>query len=123
MILEIKLSNETLEDDDMIKLIKENFNETEMELFKLNYHIYTENKNNPDNYIVKLDKVYKWIGFSRKDNAKRLLIKYFEKNKDYIIKNIILRSEDNVLGRNKEQILLTIKCFKKLCISRYQRSR
>jgi hypothetical protein len=48
MVLEIKISNETLEDDDMIKLIKENFNETEMELFKLNYQIYTEKNNSND---------------------------------------------------------------------------
>jgi hypothetical protein len=114
---EIVISEDTLEDDDMINLIKDNFNETEMELFKLNYQIYTENKNNTNSYVVNLDKVYKWIGFSRKDHAKTLLSKYFFLNKDNIIENqkdyLLPQVREQIkYGHNKELILLKFNLIK-----------
>jgi hypothetical protein len=85
-------SQNILQDDQLISLIKENFNKDDMQLFELNYKIYIANKNNLDNFIVDLDEVYKWVGFARKDNAKKLLEstnlkkeKIFHINKDYII--------------------------------------
>jgi hypothetical protein len=53
-----------------------------MQLFELNYKIYTTHKNNLNDFIVDLNEVYKWIGFSRKDPAKRLLE---SKNNRFII--------------------------------------
>jgi hypothetical protein len=44
-----------------------------MELFNLNYKFYIANKNNIDDFIVDFNEVYKWIGFTRKYNAKTLL--------------------------------------------------
>jgi hypothetical protein len=76
-----------LDDDNLVNLIKTEFNENDMHLFHLNYNIYLDYKNNPNDFIVDLENVYKWIGFSRKDPAKRLLIKDFCENKDYIIKH------------------------------------
>ena len=85
--------NNILYDDQLISLIKENFNKDDMNLFDLNYKIYIANKDNINDFIVNFDEVYKWIGFTRKDNAKTLLIsknkenkQLFEINKDYIIK-------------------------------------
>ena len=116
----IEINKESLTDDDMIKLINENFTEKEMDLFKLNYQIYTENKNNTNSYVVNLDNVYKWIGFNTKGTAKRLLIKYFEDKKDYIINKPLDRPVKRLEvingGQNKEEILLTINCFKKFCM-------
>ena len=80
-------------DDKLLILIKTNFNKDDMELFDLNYKFYIANKNNIDDFIVDFNEVYKWIGFTRKDNAKTLLVSknkekksLFEINKDYIIK-------------------------------------
>lgn len=94
-----------------------------MKLFELNYKIYTSTKNNPEEFIVDLDEVYKWVGFSRKDNAKTLLESknadkknLFEINKDYIIKKVFLAKQENLDGRPSNKILLTIKCFKKYCL-------
>ena len=50
-----------------------------MQLFDLNYKIYTTYKNNPDDFIVDLDEVYKWIGYSRKVHAKNIIRKFKEK--------------------------------------------
>ena len=41
-----------LDDDQLINLIKENFNQNDMQLFNLNYKIYTTYKNNPNDFIV-----------------------------------------------------------------------
>ena len=78
-------SKNILQDDQLISLIKSNFNQTDIKIFELNYGLYTENKNNPNGFHVNFDDVYKWIGFSTKGNAKKLLVKDFELNIDYKI--------------------------------------
>ena len=116
-------------DDKLLILIKTNFNKDDMELFDLNYKFYIANKNNIDDFIVNFNEVYKWIGFTRKDNAKTLLVSknkekksLFEINKDYIIKmnTLIAPVTTGAIkskgGENKEIILLTINCFKKFCL-------
>ena len=45
-----------------------------MELFKLNNNIYKNYKNYKTEFIVNLDEVYKWIGFSSKQNAKHYFL-------------------------------------------------
>jgi phage anti-repressor protein len=62
-------------------------------------------------------------GFGRKDFAKKLLLKHFIKEKDY---KILLPEHEpfrqlaekklNKPGKPKEQILMTIKTFKKFCM-------
>ena len=69
------LSYNILDDDVLIKLIKETFNNDDMKLFELNYKIYKSNKNNLDDFIINLDEIYEWIGFKQKCHAKRLLEK------------------------------------------------
>jgi hypothetical protein len=36
-------------------------------------------------FVIDFNDVWKWIGFTRKDHAKRLLIKLFVENIDYRI--------------------------------------
>ena len=116
----ISSSSNILEDNELINLIKQEFNETDMELFKLNYEIYKTYKNNKNDYIVDLDKVYKFIGFSTKQKSKDLLKKHFEINKDYIISKISLNQlverYNTKGGENKEYIYLKINTFKKICM-------
>ena len=125
----VESNNNFLNDDQLISLIKSNFNKDDMKLFELNYKFYIANKNNPNDFIVDLNDVWECVGFARKDNAKKLLeSKNFEKknlfeiNKDYIIKmkkpiappaGGAIKSKG---GENKEIILLTINCFKKFCL-------
>jgi hypothetical protein len=120
--MEITSNNSIFQDDKLISLLKSNFNENDIELFELNYKIYTINKNNPNKFIVDLDTIWKWVGFSTKGNAKTLLIKEsigFKVNKDYQILLLQLQKQSLVEkrgGTNKEQILLTVNCFKKFCL-------
>ena len=119
-----KLSN-----DYNIKLltkIKANFSDFEQQLFLSSFYCYL-NYNPINDFIIDLDNVWKWLGFSQKIRAKELLEKNFCINKDY--KNLLSLSgeqnfapqvggakKDNRGGHNKEIIMLSIKCFKSLCL-------
>jgi len=64
--------------------------------------------------IVDLDKVIKWLDIN-KGMAKKTLMKSYRKNIDYVIKKVIKPKKSGSGGHNAEQILLTIRFFKKFC--------
>ena len=98
-----------------INKIKNNFNEKEQNLFVTSFYCYL-NFNSLTDFIIDFEDVWKWCGFTRKDNAKRLLEKFFTNDVDY--KVALLRSEErkNEGGFNKEKITLNINTFKKYCL-------
>lgn len=112
----------------LIDKLQQNFTEDEQKLYVCNLFLYL-NYHPIDDFIVNLDNVWKFIGFSNKGNAKRLLQQHFKENIDYKI--IIFRSDDNKTlllrsekqktietrgGHNQETIMLNINTFKKLCL-------
>ena len=121
-----------MQDDDLIQLIKQNFSEDEMEIFKLNFKIYLANENNKNGFVINLDDVYKYIGFKLKQHAKRLLTNKFKLNKDFIIykglsTNLTSTGDTDVNFQvntqmikqntyNNETIMLTVESFKKFCM-------
>jgi len=76
--------------------------------------------NKDDEFIINIEFVFKWIGFARKDHAKRLLEKYFIIDSDYILNNdytqFPIKGEHNNKFKTNEIILLTPNCFKQLCL-------
>jgi phage anti-repressor protein len=62
--------------------------------------------------IIDLDQIIKWLDIN-KHKAKETLKKSYRKNIDYIIKKVYKPKGKG--GQNCEQILLTIRCFKKFC--------
>ena len=104
-------------DDNLIRLIKEEFNNNDNQLFQMSFKLFNISHNKPNDYIIDLDEVYKWIGFSRKDPAKRLLFTQFKEGKHYKMnKEVFHRTVENLGGRPIEKILLNIDCFKKYCL-------
>lgn len=111
----------------LITKIKENFTDFEQQLFISSFYCYL-NCDQKNDYIIDLDNVWKWLGFSQKIRAKELLEKYFVIDKDY--KNIAFSTEKakNIAppnggtnknkhgGQNKQIYMLTIKTFKSLCL-------
>ena len=61
--------------------IKDNFTDNQQQLFVSSFYTYL-NYNTYD-FIIDLENVWRWCGFSRKDPAKRLLEKFFTKDIDY----------------------------------------
>jgi len=101
----------------LINKIKSKFTESQQQLFVSSFYCYL-NYNNKNEFIVDLDNVWKWLGFSRKDPAKVVLNKNFIKDLDYkiLLQQPLEQDENNHGGNNKEQILMTINTFKKFCL-------
>ena len=96
----------------LINKLKDGFSTEEQQLFISSFYCYLNYKS--DDFVIDLDDIWNWLGFTRKDNTKRLLEKYFKPDIDFKI--ISLRSEENSIGRPSEKIMLNIKTFKKMCL-------
>jgi hypothetical protein len=67
-------------------------------------------------FVVDLDNVWNWLGFASKFVSLRTLEKHFKIDVDY--KNIDSSQEapKSHGGHNKQTIMLTVRCFKSLCL-------
>lgn len=99
--------------DKLIEKIQSQFTTDEQQLFVYNFYSYLNYSSNE--FIINFDKAWEFIGFTRKDNAKRLL-KPLRENVDYCITYPNKNTAGNH-GANKERIELTITAFKKICLS------
>jgi hypothetical protein len=97
----------------LIEKIKNQFTESQQQLFVGSFYCYL-NYNSKNDFVIDLDNVWKWVGFIRKDPAKRLLIKFCIENIDYRV--LHPKVENPLGGRLNEQILMTINTFKKFCL-------
>jgi len=100
-----------------INKIKETFTETQQHLFVSSLYCFL-NYHPTNDYIINLDNVWQWLGFSQKDSAKRVIEKHFVLNKDYkiLLHNLAEQKVDGRGGHNKQNILLNVNTFKLFCI-------
>ena len=129
----------------LIEKLQTHFSEIEQRQYVCNLFLYL-NYHPTNDFIVNLDNVWKFIGFSNKANAKRLLKHNFNEEKDYKLifirtdenknkdKNTVIQTDDGHInktlliqtneqknnkdtrGRKEETIMLNINTFKKLCL-------
>ena len=100
----------------LLTKIKEEFTETQQQLFVTSFYCYFNYNKNTD-FVIDLDNVWKWLGFNQKSAAKRVLEKNFTIENDY--KYSLSKLGEQKKGRggsSKEIILLNIKTFKLFCI-------
>jgi hypothetical protein len=112
----------------LIEKIQKSFTDDEQQIFVASFYSYL-NYNSKTDFVIDLDYVWKWCGFTRRDNSKRILDKHFTENVDY--KKLLLKLEEQVTettqnantnknlggaGLNKETILMTVNTFKKFCL-------
>jgi len=103
--------------------IKENFNDNQQQLFVASFYCFL-NYDKKKDFVIDFDNVWKWLGFSRKDAAKRLLENFFTIDIDYKVKKVAppicgarsVSVENQHGGQNKETIMLNINTFKKFCL-------
>ena len=97
--------------------IQRDFTEDDQHMFVTSYYCFL-NYHPANDYVIDLDNVWKWMGFSQKAMAKRCLEKHFIHDKDY--KNSLCRmaKQDGEQhgGHNKETILLNVHTFKRFCM-------
>jgi len=101
----------------LINKIKNNFTNYEQQLFLSSFYCYLKYDPYTD-FVIDLDNVWKWLGFSQKVNAKVLLEKNFNINIDYIKSLLLQQKQCNHTkgGHNKEIFMLNIDTFKKFCL-------
>ena len=97
----------------LISKIKDYFNDSQQQLFVSSFYCYL-NYSQTNDYIINLDDIWKWLGFSQKVNSKVLLEKNFKIDIDYKILKI--EEQKGRGGHNKEKIMLNIKTFKLFCL-------
>lgn len=91
----------------LLNKIKNNFTEAQQRLFISSFYCYL-NYNQTADFIVDLDNIWNWLGFSQKVHAKTSMEKHFIINKDY--KVLLSRLQEQKKGRggqNKETIIMT----------------
>ena len=101
----------------MLIKIQQNFTIFEQQLFVTSFYCYL-NYDQKKDFVVDLDNVWKWLGFTQKIKAKNILEKYFTENIDYK-KSLCDSAQQSIHvkgGHNKEIIMLTIKAFKSFCL-------
>ena len=98
----------------LLTKIRENFNETQQQLFISSFYTYL-NYHPTNDFVIDLDDVWKWLGFQQKYHAKTCLEKNFVTERDYKMSLPQLR-ERSKGGQNRQTILLNIKTFKLFCI-------
>lgn len=118
----------------MLTKIKANFSDFEQQLFLTSFYCYL--KYHPTNdFVIDLDDVWKWLGFSQKIRAKELLEKQFVIDKDYKCLPSFEGKQTNYTnvlktqsgeqkkekgkgrgGHNLQKFILNIKTFKSLCL-------
>jgi hypothetical protein len=101
----------------LLTKIKANFSENEQQLFLASFYCYLKHDTHQD-FVIDLDEVWEWLGFKQKVNAKTLLEKSFENEKDYK-KSLLLQQKQTISikgGHNKEIIMLNVDTFKRFCL-------
>jgi hypothetical protein len=101
----------------LVEKVKNNFTNYEQQMFLSSFYCYLKYDSKND-YIIDLDNVWKWLDFSQKDAAKRVIEKNFLINKDYKIfaPQVGGAKKDTRGGHNKEVIMLNVETFKKFCL-------
>ena len=93
----------------LIEKIQHNFTNYEQQIFLSSFFCYLKYDYKKD-FVIDLDNVWKWLGFSQKVNAKTLLEKNFVIDKDYKKLLLLLQKQTEHIkgGHNKETFLLNI---------------
>jgi hypothetical protein len=116
-----KLSN--VYNGKLLTKIKDVFTDFEQQLFVSSFYCYLNYNKNID-FVVDLDNVWKWLGFSTKQHLTTVLEKHFTIEIDYKYTlpqfggalTQISKQVKQTGGQNIKKIFLTVKCFKSLCL-------
>jgi hypothetical protein len=90
----VKLFNDAYKNT-IIQKLSENFDTNDQKLFLTSFYCFL-NYDTKKDFVIDFDTVWKWCGFTRKDNAKTLLTKHFTIEIDYKVQNTFPASAGKV---------------------------
>ena len=101
----------------LVEKVKNNFTNYEQQLFLSSFYCYLKYDSKND-FVIDLDNIWQWLGFSQKIKSKQMLEKNFTINKDYklLLCQPAKQSNETRGGHNKEIFMLNIETFKKFCL-------
>lgn len=112
----------------LLTKIQEGFTDFEQQLFVSSFYCYL-NCDQKKDFVIDLDDIWKWLDFTAKSSAKRILEQNFTIGKDYTnLLNLKVKQNSNSIslegskvrkthgGHNKETLMMTVKTFKSLCL-------
>ena len=101
----------------LIEKVKNNFTNYEQQLFVSSFYCYL-NYDYQKDFIIDLDNIWEWLGFSQKIKAKQMLEKNFKSDINYKLLLYQQVKQTNITqgGHNKEIFMLNIDTFKKFCL-------
>jgi phage anti-repressor protein len=97
----------------LVEKVKNNFTNYEQQLFLSSFYCYLKYDTKND-FVIDLDNVWQWLGFSQKAKGKSLLERHFKIEKDYVI--LLSQSGKTHGGHNKENFMLNVDTFKRMCL-------
>ena len=87
----------------LIEKIQSKFTSYDQQLFLSSFYCYLKYDKIND-YVIDLDNVWKWLGFSTKGHSKRLIQKFFVIDKDYKI-SLSLEGKRDFMTKNDDEIV------------------
>jgi phage anti-repressor protein len=109
------MANGIVKFDDYLTKLASAFTDEERELFVNSFALHMKHRKDPNAFVINIEDVVTWLGFSRKDKVVHLL-KHFDEEVDF---STAPSTEGAVFrggGHNKECIMLSVKTFKKMCM-------
>jgi hypothetical protein len=64
-------------------MLTDAFRTEEEQTFIKHFQLYAQYGNDKTRHVIDIDLIWKWLGFSKLNNAKRMLVKHFTKNIDF----------------------------------------
>ena len=101
----------------LLTKIQAKFTDTEQQLFVASFYGFLK-YDATNEFVIDLDDVWRWVGFSNKAHSKHLLEKQFVIDKDYklLLTKPGNQSEHIRGGHNKEIFMLNVSTFKRFCL-------
>jgi len=112
----------------LLDKIKTTFSDDDQQLFIASFYCYL-NYDTKKDFVIDLDDVWKWLGFQQKYNMVTVLERHFVIDTDYTMTSPLIerantekslpshpREQKGRGGHNIKKIMMTIKCFKSLCL-------
>ena len=99
--------------DDFVTYLLSRFSEPQKRMFAESYGVYVR-EDLRNNHCIDLDQAFKWLGFTRKDSAVKLMQKHLTEGQDFAFQHLADCANWSQNGRIADKYMLTPRGFKKL---------